>query len=367
MRFRFTGDCVINDEASKNPFVRSGKTKNGSNYETFSCAIKAAKNNTAFLELFGMESDIIHTMDTDNSKIDISWEDRFDNDVVEKVANYKKNIINIDDDRKEYISAYDAVKYLVKNVDEIKGKRITVTGQVNKNVYQGKITDRFQIQNIYSANEEDKNGFKCNDIFYFAKDSFDTADWREEHKLNINGWIKTYIADEKKNMFVPQTLVLDCSKIDWENEKHRKLVDFKLKMLKCSLTDDNKIKIGLGKDVYAMSVVVTYNNGAEAEEIKEEDLTDAQKEALELGLKTMKDFSGNVYGQRVTVFKLTDYNLTGDYSDGCVEAGIKMSELKEELFETSTEETLEEAIEKTAKADETLDEDDDEDDTDLFS
>ena len=366
MRFRFTGDCIINDEASKNPYVRSGKTKNGNNYETFSCAIKAAKNNTAFLELFGMESDTIHTMDADNAKIDISWEDRFDDEVVEKVANYKKNVINIDDERKEFISTYDAVKYLVKNVDEIKGKRITVTGQVNKNVYQGKITDRFQMQNIYLANEDDKNGFKCNDIFYFTKDSFDTADWKEEHKLYINGWIKTYIADEKQNMYVPQTLVLDCSKIDWENEKHRKLVDFKLKMLKCSLTDDNKVKVGLGKTVYAMSIIASYNNGAEAEEVKEEDLTDAQREAIELGLKKLSDFAGNVYGQRVTVFKLTDYTLNGDYSEGCVDTEMKFSELEEELFTPSTEETLEEAIEKSAKADETLDEDSEDDDDDLF-
>ena len=75
MRFRITGDCVINNEASKNPYVRTGKTKNGNEYETFSCAIKAAKNNTVFTELFGMESDTIHTMDSDNDKIDVSWED----------------------------------------------------------------------------------------------------------------------------------------------------------------------------------------------------------------------------------------------------------------------------------------------------
>ena len=171
-------------------------------------------------------------------------------------------------------------------------------------------------------------------------------------------------------MFVPQMLVLDCSKIDWENERHRQLVEYKLKRLKCSLTEDNKIKINLGKDVYAMSVIITYNNGAEAEEIKEEDLTNAQKEAIELGLKKLSDFSGNIYGQRVTVFKLTDYNLNGDYSDGCVEAGIKMSELKEELFEAVKEENLDDIMNKPTQAidnDDTEDNDDDNDDEDLFS
>lgn len=366
MRFRFTGECLINDESSKNPYVRTGKTEKGNKYEAFSCGLKAAKNNAAWLELFGMESDKIKTMDANKNKIEIDWEDRFDDDVINQVANFKKNVININDERKEFVSSYDAVQYLVNNVDKMKGQRITITGQVNKNVYKGNFSDRFQIQNIYLAGEEDKNKFTCNDIFYFNKDSFDTADWRELKKLYINGWINTYISEEKKNMYVPQTLIFDCSKIDWDNEKHRKLVEFKLKVLKCSLTDDNKIKVGAGKNIYSMAVIATYNNGAEAEEIKEEDLTDAQKEAIELGLKKMSDFEGNVYGKRVTEFKLVDYNLTDDYSNGCIDTEISMSELEEELFNPKKEETLEEVMEKTSKADETLDEDDEDDDEDLF-
>ena len=364
MRFRFTGECVINGEETKNPYVRTGKTKGGNNYETFSCGLKAAKNNTAWLELFGMESDEIHTMDSDNSKIDVDWEDRFDEDVVSKVANYKKNVINLDE-RKEFISPYDAVQFLVKNVDEVKGQRITVTGQVNKNVYNGKISDRFQIQNVYLASEDDKNQFRCTDTFYFDKNSFDTADWKDEKKLYINGWVSSYIAEEKKNMYVPQTIIFDCSKIDFDNEKHRKLVEFKLKMIGCSLTDDNKIKVGVGKSVYSMSVVLSYNNGAVAEELTEADLTDAQKEAVELGIKTMADFASTVYGARVTEFKLVDYNLTGDYADGYVDTEIKPSEFEEDVFEPATEEKLDDIMNKPEPVDDEV-KDEEDDDTDLF-
>lgn len=369
MRFRITGDCVINNEASKNPYVRTGKTKNGNTYETFSCAIKAAKNNTVFAELFGMESDTIHTMDSDNSKIDVSWEDRFDDEVVAKVANYKKNVINITDDRKEFIAPYDAVKYLVKNVDEVKGKRIIITGQVNKNVYQGKLTNRFQMQNVYLATEDDKNGFKCTDMFYFSKDSFDTADWREEHKLIINGWIKTYIAEEKKNMYVPQTIIFDCSKVDWDNEKHRNRVNYILKQMKCNLTDDNKIKVSVGKTIYAIPVELTYFNGAQAEEITLEDLSPNQREAIELGIKELKDFVSNVYGERITEFKLKDFDLTGDYSEGAVDTEIKLSELEEELFEPKKEEKLDDIMNKPTQAvdNDDTEEDDDDSDEDLFS
>jgi len=369
MRFRITGDCVINNEASKNPYVRTGKTKNGDAYETFSCAIKAAKNNTVFAELFGMKSDTIHTMDSDNDKIDVSWEDRFDDEVVAKVANYKKNVINITDDRKEFVAAYDAVKYLVENVDKVKGQRIIITGQVNKHVYQGKITDRFQIQNVYLATEDDKNGFKCTDMFYFSKDSFDTADWREEHKLIINGWIKTYIAEEKKNMYVPQTIIFDCSKVDWDNKKHRNRVNYILKQMKCNLTDDNKIKVSVGKTIYAIPVELTYFNGAQAEEITLEDLSPNQREAIELGIKELKDFASNVYGERITEFKLKDFDLTGDYSEGAVDTEIKLSELEEELFEPKKEEKLDDIMNKPTQAvdNDDTEEDDDDDDEDLFS
>ena len=369
MRFRITGDCVINNEASKNPYVRTGKTKNGNEYETFSCAIKAAKNNTVFTELFGMESDTIHTMDSDNDKIDVSWEDRFDDEVVAKVANYKKNVINIIDDRKEFVAAYDAVKYLVENVDKVKGQRIIITGQVNKNVYQGKLTNRFQIQNVYLATEDDKNGFKCTDMFYFSKDSFDTADWREEHKLIINGWIKTYITEEKKNMYVPQTIIFDCSKVNWDNEKHRNRVNYILKQMKCNLTDDNKIKVSVGKTIYAIPVELAYFNGAQAEEITLEDLSPNQREAIELGIKELKDFASNVYGERITEFKLKDFDLTGDYSEGAVDTEIKLSELEEELFEPKKEEKLDDIMNKPTQAvdNDDTEEDDDDDEEDLFS
>lgn len=362
MRVRFTGECVINGEETKNPYVRSGKTKSGNKYETFSCGLKAAKNNTAWLELFGMESDTIHTMDSDNNKIDVDWEDRFDDDVVSKVANYKKNVISLDE-RKEFVSPYDAVQYLVKNVDELRGKRITVTGQVNKNVYNGKISDRFQIQNVYLASEDDKNQFRCNDLFYFNKDSFDTADWKDEKKININGWIKTYISEEKKNMYVPQTIIFDCSKIDFENEKHRNRVNYMLKQMKCNLTDDNKIKVSI-KGIHVIPVILTYNNGAQAEEITLDDLSPNQREAIELGIKELKDFASNVYGSRVTEFKLKDFDLTGDYSDGCVDTEMKMSEFEEDVFEPATEEKLDDIMNKPEPADETEDEDMEED---LFS
>ena len=243
----------------------------------------------------------------------------------------------------------------------------------HKDFYNGNSRDRFQIQNIYSVADDTKCGLKCTDILYFNKESFDTADWLSEHKLTINGWVSTYIdkkqfgTDKGKNMYIPQNVVFDCSKIDWDNEKHVKMVNLRLKMLGCELTSDNKIKINLKKNIYAMSVILSYNNGAEQEEFTEDMLTEAQKEFIELGLKTIDDFKSNVYGNRVTVYKLTDFDLKGDYSDGFIDTKITPSEFEENVFTPNKEVKLSEAMNRESDSSISDGENDDDDDEDLFS
>lgn len=340
MRFSFVGKLQLNDESAKVPFVRSGKTKNGNKYKSFSCGVKAADNNMAWnVELFGMDSDPIKTKDSNGKDIQIERSDRFDKDVISDVASYRKNIIKIDDDRKEYISSYDAVEYLVEHEADLKNGRYRITGQVSKDFYEGKQRDRFQIQNVYQLAEDDdsKNELTCTTIYYLTKDAIDTADWNDEKKIIIDGYISTYISDEKKNMYVNQQIIFDASKINFENENHVNLLKFRLKMFGCELTDDNKIKVNLksGK-VYSINAILRYSNGAEAEEVTMDMLSETQKEAIQLGLKTLDDFKGNVYGARVTVYRLVDFTLKDDYEDGIKDEDMKFSEFEEDIYVAST-------------------------------
>lgn len=374
MRFVLTGEPKFNGEDTKNPYIRVGTSNSGNEYKSFNCSLKAAKNNTAYAELFGMKQDVIKTVDTDNNKIDVQWEDRKDKEVVDATANYRKNVIVIGEDRNEFISPYDAIGCLVDNIDELKANKITITGQISKNVYNGKITDRFQIQNVYTVNEDIKSQFKCNDVYYFNKESFETADWKAEKKLTINGWISTYISDVRANKFVAHPIVFDCSKIDFDNEDHRKKVNFKLKMIGCELTEDNKIKINLKNNkYYSMAVVLNYQNGAEEAEFDESMLSPMQKESIELGLKTIDDFKTNVYGERVSVYKLVDYDMReisgNDYSNGYIETDYNAEEFEDEIFTAAKKtETLEEAVKSSKTEKETVPfKEEDEDDDDLFS
>ena len=368
MNGTFTGKATLNKMDSKFPYYSSGKTKNGDKYHRFNLAVTDDKNNRAMLELFGMVQDEIKTMNTDNEKISIKWDDRDDQAIVNTVASYKKNVFSfVDDERKEFISTYDAVKYLNDHADDLKDKKIGVTCQVEKNIYNGKVSNRYVIRNIYSIDEDKKgNKLKITGDFFFNKDSIDISEWKKSQKLILNGYTQAYVSDKKKMMYFPETIVFDCGKADLDNEDHVKQVRFKLSCINCDLKD-GKISTKLkSSTMYKIGVELRYINSAQEVEFDESMLTDRQKMAIDLGLKTIEDFTkGNrVFGERVTEFKLIDFQIEKDaYSEGCVDLEIKPSEFEEDVY-TPAEEESEDILDGVMNAPE--DEDDDDDGDSLF-
>ena len=85
--------------------------------------------------------------------------------------------------------------------------------------------------------------------------------------------------------------------------------------------------------------------GAEEADFDESMLTDAQKEQIELGIKTLDDFKpkGNIYGDRIDEFRLFDPKLEGDFADGLLEAEDKSDEFEERIYQPPQDETLDEA------------------------
>lgn len=344
MNGTFTGKASLNKMDSKFPCYTNGKTKNGDKYQRFNLAVTDDKNNRAMLELFGMVQKEIKTMNTDNEKISIAWDDRDDQAIVNTVASYKKNTFSfVDDERKEFISTYDAVGYLHDHEDELKDKKIGVTCQVEKNIYNGKVSNRYIIKNIYPIDEEKKvpTKLKITGDFFFNKDSIDISEWKEEKKLILNGYTQAYVSDKKKTMYFPETIVFDCGKVDFDNEDHVNMVKFKLSCINCDLKD-GKISTKLkSSTMYKIGVELRYINSAQEVEFDESMLTDKQRLAISLGLKDISQFQGNkVFGERVTEFKVTDFQIEREaYSDGCIDMEIKPSEFEEDVYRPDDEET----------------------------
>ena len=196
MRFSFIGTVDINSNDAKVPGFRdinTVKDKKPIIGTSMNLTCIAEQNNRAFMECAGFKNDIIQTLDTDNNKIEIGWDDRNDADIVKKVANYKKNVITLNGERHEFVATLDFIQFVRDHISEIKGKEFTVTGQIQKNEYNGVISDRFIIQNMFEVEEDKKHQLKVYGEFFFSADSVDLSDWKSERKVIFNGYTQEYM------------------------------------------------------------------------------------------------------------------------------------------------------------------------------
>ena len=342
MRFQFIGDFNLNTETG----IRKGQTKaNGDDYISLNISVVDRKNNRGRCELFGMKSSVIKTMNTEKEKIDINWKDRNDPDVIKSVANYKKNTIRIDGKYHEFISGFDACNFILDNVEVLENKRVIVTGQVQKDIYNGNFKDRFTISNLYVLDENDqrKNGLNLFAEVFWDKEGLDISDFKSEKRIYLNGYTFEYIKDEGENRYVPIQLVLDCSKLDFENEHHMNLLQTKLIEMGLTYKEGKLTNVLKAKSIAAAEFVASVLNGAEEVEFSIDDCTDKQRMYITMGINTLDDFrpKGNLYGNWKTEYKILRPDITGKYKDGMIYLDIKPSEFEDQIYVPMADEKIE--------------------------
>ena len=335
MRFSFIGIIDYNAQDAKIPGFRDINTAKASGI-SMSLTCIAEKNNRAFMECTGFKNDSIKTFDTDNNKIEVSWNDREDADIVKKVASYRKNVITLNGERHEFVATLDFIQFVRDHISEIKGKEFTVTGQIQKNEYNGVISDRFIIQNMFEVEEDKKHQLKVYGEFFFSADSVDLSDWKNDKKIIFNGYTQEYMSKEHPKAYVERTLIFDCSKLNFENEEHLRILELRLNLMGLTYNKDtDKIKVDLKKNTYyVQSVILSYQNGAQAIDFDESQLTPMQKQMIELGLKTVDDFrpAGQMYGAKVKIMKLVDFDVRGKYESGFIPCDDTAKEFEENIY-----------------------------------
>lgn len=362
-RFSFCGTPVIPKQKAdtKRPFCKEiskkdEKTKETKKMLSMTFGIKETDMNMAFVEAFDSQQKVIKTMDVDNEKMDVDWDDRFDEDIIEKVANYRKYIVDLGDEhggRQEFITAYDMIEHLREHLPNYDG-RVVVTGQFTRDWYAKKKTyfSKFRIQNVFAAPEERKNRLLLTMDLFYNKSSLDDSDFDENKKMTLDCYIEQYINKDEGRKYVPIQVVFSGAKYDLENEKHKKLFDYKMKYIKVK-----------NKNMVHIPWEIVLFRGAEEAEFDESMLTDSQREQVELGIKSVDDFrpKGNIYGDRIDEFRLFEPKLEGDYADGVLECDDTADEFEEKIFVPATDETMEEAKKnsKSAKSKSKKDKDDD--------
>ena len=367
-RFSFCGTPVIPKQKAdtKRPFCKEiskkdEKTKETKKMLSMTFGIKETDMNMAFVEAFDSQQKVIKTMDVDNEKMDVDWDDRFDEDIIEKVANYRKYIVDLGDEhggRQEFITAYDMIEHLREHLPNYDG-RVVVTGQFTRDWYAKKKTyfSKFRIQNVFAAPEERKNRLLLTMDLFYNKSSLDDSDFDENKKMTLDCYIEQYINKDEGRKYVPIQVVFSGAKYDLENEKHKKLFDYKMKYIKVK----NKNMVHIPWEIVLL-------RGAEEAEFDESMLTDSQREQVELGIKSVDDFrpKGNIYGDRIDEFRLFEPKLEGDYADGVLECDDTADEFEEKIFVPAADETMEEAKKNSKSAKSKSKKDEDDDDEPLF-
>lgn len=349
-RFNFVGTPIIPKQKSdtKRPFCKEliKKDEKGKKREMLSMTfgVKESDSNMAFVEAFDSVQETIKTMDSNNEKFDVAWEDRFDEEIINQVASYRKYIVDLGEDhggRQEFITVYDMIKHLQEHLPSYEG-RVVVTGQFTRDWYGKKemYFSKFRIQNVFAAPEERKSRLMITADLFYNKDSFDDSDYDENKKITLDCYIEQYINKDEGRKFVPIQVVFSGAKYDMENERHKKLLEYKMKYIKVK-----------NKDMVHIPWEMVLLRGAEEADFDESMLTDAQKEQIELGIKTLDDFKpkGNIYGDRIDEFRLYDPKLDGDFADGLLEADDKGSEFEERIYQPPKDETLDEAKSNSKK------------------
>lgn len=359
-RFNFVGTPVIPKQKSdtKRPFckeITKKDDKSGKKREMLSMTfgIKESDANMAFVEAFDSVQDVIKTMDTENEKLDIDWDDRFDEDIIANVANYRKYIVDLGEDhggRQEFITVFDMIKHLQEYLPGYDG-RVVVTGQFTRDWYAKKkmYFSKFRIQNVFAAPEERKSRLMITADLFYNKSSFDDADFDENKKILLDCYIEQYINKDEGRKYVPIQVVFSGAKYDLSNERHKKLFDYKMKYIKVKQ-----------KNMVHIPWEMVLLRGAEEADFNESMLTDAQKEQIELGIKTLDDFKpkGSIYGDKVDEFRLFDPKLDGDFADGLVDADDSLDEFEEKIYQPPQDETLDEAKKNSKSKKNKKDEDD---------
>jgi hypothetical protein len=208
--------------------------------------------------------------------------------------------------RKEFLSEYDFTEYLYKLIssDKLKDKVFKVSGNIVHTEYNGKIRKNLVPSRLYLMPSNEPQTSTGTVTIYFNKDSLDVGSYESTKKYYINGFVRDYDSSKKETVPCPIQLVLDDSN---EDEKKHKIVN----VIKRQFEVDNDSWKEFG-------VKVKLLDGAQKVDITEDMLTDFQKEMLELEAITMddirKEIGGDVYGERVQ--EIVIVNISKGFTKG---------------------------------------------------
>lgn len=302
---------------------------------------------------------------TKGENIEISWNKRFDQDQIARVAGFKKFVVdtgdykmryklqdlvkafengtatdemieevgidNLDDaktaleksqaKRKEFLSEWDFAEYMIKvaQSDKMKNKLFNISGsyEVQYSAEKDRFYTNYHVNRVTLAAEDTEPKTEMKVDFYYGEDAWDDSMYDETGRCLVNGWLAYYDNNLKKTGF-KNTVVA----IREENEKKRNA-------LKRKFTCDDGIKqIGL-----TLSVI----EGAEVIELTMDMLDDETREDIECGLLDFEDvkreLGGRAIGDRISELRFTELTPKKNVAQDTVYSVEDMHPAREDVIE----------------------------------
>lgn len=327
--FEFVGKIQTMKDATLNQVGKLGATWQGSSYK----AILMNDNGSHFLDFFGMDAKngvnfLPRTIKMGDLEYEVSYEDRYNPEVLKKVPNQYKSIVKLLGEENEFIFQNDFMNFIYASIPTWKDKFFRVRGRVEFNMGKdNKVNYRkFRPNYIEEITEADMKSYpnqsKVNlQLFYpegtlmpelFKGNEIDTDLLASmEYKIPLTVFVEQANTnkDTKANfpiLYLPLEVMFDFSRYDLTNETHRRMMRYML----------NNFNVE-GDNVFTSCWSLVDVNKQEKIEYSEADieamLTPEEKEAIEIwGLSKeeviAKKNGQSVYGDRVTQLKLVTPN-----------------------------------------------------------
>lgn len=278
---------------------------------------------------------IKHVDNGKDERMEVQWAQRFDEDVVNSVAGYRKYVVDTDtwahrteleeaglDDeleksrkkRKEFLHASDFVDHLQKVLESDKSKEMVfkVTGSVDFSYSEknGTYYRTFTPQKVTRVPDNTKQICEGSMKVYFSENAVDDTMADETGDIIFNGYVQNYFSNIKGNAFVPMSFTI--------NKDAEMAEGFKL--LFGDVEDEKVMELGC---------VVNFINGSPQVSITEDMLTDKQRKMIALKMTTLEkiaeELGGTVRGNKITKTELKD--LMRGFSGGALDTAYEATDL----------------------------------------
>lgn len=242
-----------------------------------------------------------------SKQVEIAWEDRFDEELLDTIADTSFITVGVEKDvkgktvYKKFLSAYDAVEYLNEHLKD--GMVVNVKGNIGYSEYEDNVTVKKEITSIVLSKVEDESDFKATftQTILLGFDSIGKKD-PEKNTIALNAYVVDYVGkpkingkkvEIKKNITYPKTFEVAIN----DNP------EITAKMLQ------KFFKVKKKGSINVLTVMGNLIEGAAIVNITDDDIPDDIKELIEMGLYSEEEakakcaVGGNNRERRMVILK----------------------------------------------------------------